>query len=649
MTRSSWIRNLFGAPRRVNRKTPVRGRLAVETLEDRLTPTAANLSAPLMYVEDTPLDLTDIVISDSVNATATLTLSDAAAGSLSTATSGTVTSEFAAGIWSATGPIADVNALLAGVVFTPSPEYNANFQIATSVADDTGTFPATLRVPGMPYHDQPTANDLSFTTNEETAFTGTLTGDDGDPEVTQTLTFATVLPPTNGIVIIEPLTGAFTYTPNPGFSGPDSFTFTVSDSTLAGGTSAPATVSITVSGVNDQPTANDLTFSTDEDTAFTGTLTGDDGDADVTQTLTFAIAMPPSNGSVTLDKATGAFTYTPDADYNGPDSFTFTVTDDATAGGAALTSDPATGLVTVNAVNDAPILTVPGEQTTPEDIAVTITGISVADVDVNEGTGEIQVTLSVGGGTLSISTSVAGGLSAGQISGNGSGSVVLEGPIAAVNATLAAGVTYLGNLNFNGVDTLMVHADDLGNTGGGAQTADATVTIRVLSPTQQVAALREMVQSLTFKNKGRLNSLLTKLRQVDAALARDKGKVAFNVAGAFLNHVRAFRNARILTPAQANPLIAAATQLRTSLQIGGFEVASPSSPSLAATTHKGPKTKPNASNAPSNSQKPGNGPSTAPGNSQHGNGGQDTPVVSVTDVPGHGQGKQNGKSQGKGK
>src|SRR5262245_60435625 len=240
MIRSSWIRNLLGVARRVHRQTPNRGRLAVEALEDRVTPTAANLSALQFYMEDTPLNLTDIVISDSVNATATLTLSDAAAGNLSTATSGMVTSTYdaAAGLWTATGPIADVNALLAGVVFTPSPDSNANLQIATSVTDDTGTFTGPIVLTGMPVSDQPTANDLSFTTAEDTSFPGTLTGDDGDPEVTQTLTFATVSLPTNGTVIIEPLTGAFTYTPNAGSSGPDSFTFTVTDN--AGGTSAPA-------------------------------------------------------------------------------------------------------------------------------------------------------------------------------------------------------------------------------------------------------------------------------------------------------------------------------------------------------------------------------------------------------------------------
>ena len=82
-------------------------------------PTATNLSTAETYTEDTPLNLIDIVVSDvdSANVTATLTLSNPAAGSLSTATSGAVTSTYNAGtgVWTASGAIANVNTLLAGV------------------------------------------------------------------------------------------------------------------------------------------------------------------------------------------------------------------------------------------------------------------------------------------------------------------------------------------------------------------------------------------------------------------------------------------------------------------------------------------------------------------------------------------------------
>ena len=87
-------------------------------------PTATNLSTAETYTEDTPLNLVDIVVSDvdSANVTASLTLSNPAAGSLSTATSGAVTSTYnaATGLWTASGAIADVNALLAGLTLTPA-------------------------------------------------------------------------------------------------------------------------------------------------------------------------------------------------------------------------------------------------------------------------------------------------------------------------------------------------------------------------------------------------------------------------------------------------------------------------------------------------------------------------------------------------
>ncbi|HEX5087257.1 MAG TPA: Ig-like domain-containing protein [Nocardioides sp.] len=123
-------------------------------------PTATNLSAAETYTEDTPLDLVDIVISDvdSTDATATLTLSNPAAGSLSTATSGTVTSTYnpGTGTWTASGPITSVNTLLAGVVFTPAADFDASFTIATSVTDGAGA-PATGSKPmtGTPVNDPP--------------------------------------------------------------------------------------------------------------------------------------------------------------------------------------------------------------------------------------------------------------------------------------------------------------------------------------------------------------------------------------------------------------------------------------------------------------------------------------------------------------
>jgi len=139
--------------------TAVSTTIAITAVND--APTATNLSAAQSYTEDTPLALTGIVISDvdSVNVTATLTLSDAAVGSLNTGTAGAVTSSFAAGVWSASGAIADVNALLAGLTFTPALNANSTFSIATSVSD--GIAPAVTgskTITGIAVNDAPTGS-----------------------------------------------------------------------------------------------------------------------------------------------------------------------------------------------------------------------------------------------------------------------------------------------------------------------------------------------------------------------------------------------------------------------------------------------------------------------------------------------------------
>jgi VCBS repeat-containing protein len=108
---------------------------AVANIND--APSATNLNAGEPYNEETVLDLIDIVVSDvdSTNVTITLILSDPAAGTLSTGTSGAVTSTFVGGVWTASGAIADVNTLLTNVTFTPALNYNSNFTIAAGVDD----------------------------------------------------------------------------------------------------------------------------------------------------------------------------------------------------------------------------------------------------------------------------------------------------------------------------------------------------------------------------------------------------------------------------------------------------------------------------------------------------------------------------------
>ncbi|MFM1879377.1 MAG: hypothetical protein RLZZ241_2243, partial [Bacteroidota bacterium] len=192
----------------------------------------------------------------------------------------------------------------------------------------------------------PEALNDTFDIQEDSIGLLDLLANDLDVPTTGTLNIANT--PLNGVLTINqndtpenPADDTVTYVPDANFSGNDSFTYTLCD---ANGICSTATVSITVTPVNDTPLADDQSVNTAEDTSLDITLLGSDVDGDA---LTYEIATAPAHGSVTLLGDTA--TYTPDANYHGADSFTFTVSD------GALTSSAATVSITVTPVNDTPL------------------------------------------------------------------------------------------------------------------------------------------------------------------------------------------------------------------------------------------------------------------------------------------------------
>jgi hypothetical protein len=203
---------------------------------------------------------------------------------------------------------------------------------ASCTPDDPTTtlITTTVAVPNT----APTATDQSVDVGYQTAKAITLTGT--DPE-SNPLTFALgATAPAHGLLTGTPPN--LTYTPNAGYSGPDSFTFTASDGLL----SDIGTVSITVApSGNHAPTATDQAVSVPFGTAKPITLAGTDPDANP---LTFALgATAPAHGLLTGTPPN--LTYTPTAGYLGADSFTFTASD-------SLLSD--VGTVTINVVPAVP-------------------------------------------------------------------------------------------------------------------------------------------------------------------------------------------------------------------------------------------------------------------------------------------------------
>ncbi len=186
------------------------------------------------------------------------------------------------------------------------------------------------------FNAAPVAEDMEVSTPEDTAVDITLDVSDANDDP---LTAEIVTGPMHGALVVEGL--VVTYTPDADYNGPDSFTYRVSDGELWSDT---ATVSITVTPVNDAPVANDMTETTVEDTAKTITLDATDVDSN---TLTAEIFSGSSHGHVSLSGL--VVTYTPHANYNGPDSFTYKVSD------GQANSNIATVTITVSPVNDAPV------------------------------------------------------------------------------------------------------------------------------------------------------------------------------------------------------------------------------------------------------------------------------------------------------
>ena len=181
--------------------------------------------------------------------------------------------------------------------------------------------------------------------------------------------------------------GSRTYTPAPDFNGTDSFTYTVSNSS---GTSNTAKVTISVLEVNDTPTATDDSKSTNEDTALTfaaSDLTANDAagpanESGQTLNVTSVTSTADTHGVVSL--SSGQVSYTPDANYNGPASFSYQVCDNGVTGGLSDSKcASATVNLVINSVNDNPSAAIVSPATGVEGTAINVSG-SASDVDAGE-------------------------------------------------------------------------------------------------------------------------------------------------------------------------------------------------------------------------------------------------------------------------
>src|SRR5439155_1383114 len=157
--------------------------------------------------------------------------------------------------------------------------------------------------------------------------------------------------------------GSFTYLPATNYLGTDSFTYKANDGQADSGV---ATVNITIGDVNDAPLAVNDSYTTAEDTTLNvaaqiGLATGRHVAGD---SLSAVLVSQPSHGTLTLN-GNGSFSYTPAANYNGTDSFTYKANDGQVDSGIATVS------ITITGANDAPVA-VNDSYTTPEDSTLSV-------------------------------------------------------------------------------------------------------------------------------------------------------------------------------------------------------------------------------------------------------------------------------------
>ena len=263
------------------------------------------------------------------------------------------------------------------LTYTPDPDFNGIDSFEYQVCDTDGLCDtATVIVTVNQVNDVPVANDDTYSTSEDTELVVTAPGVlDNDSDVDgDVLTVNLLTNPSNG-TLTQNADGSLTYTPNPDFNGTDSYTYEACDPSNA---CDDATVTIDVIAVNDPPVAVDDSAATDEDIAVTVDATNNDSDPDGNlDPATATVTSGPSNGTV-VNNGDGTFTYTPDPDFNGTDSFDYSVCDSKGE------CDSATVTITVNAVNDAPVA-IDDTYSTLEDTTLTvgIPGVLGNDSDVD--------------------------------------------------------------------------------------------------------------------------------------------------------------------------------------------------------------------------------------------------------------------------
>ncbi|MFM2651553.1 tandem-95 repeat protein, partial [Vibrio alginolyticus] len=276
--------------------------------------------------------------------------------------------------------------------FTPTADWNGSEALTFTATDPSGeSVSQTVNFTVAPVADIVADN---ATVVEDTPTIIKVLGNDtfeGDDKV---VSLDTNNGPANGTVSVNP-DGSVTYTPNDNYHGTDSFTYIVT----SGGVSESTTVNVDVTPVNDAPVATNDNAVTDEDTPVTIDVLPNDTDIDGDTLSIQSASVPEAQGTVEI--VDGKLVFTPAENFHGDAEITYTVTD------GALT-DQATVNVTVNAVNDTPVVESNiADQTLAEDFTPYTIDLNTAFSDVDNVDGELSFSVS---GNSNIQVAIVNGI-----------------------------------------------------------------------------------------------------------------------------------------------------------------------------------------------------------------------------------------------
>ena len=216
--------------------------------------------------------------------------------------------------------------------YVPDPDFAGSDSFTYRASDGLDTSAVTtVTITVTAVDDPPVAAPDFLATAEDTTLVvpapGVLGNDaevDGDP-----ITAVVLTPPSNGQLTLDPI-GSLTYVPDADFHGADSFTYAVDDGT----SSDTATVTLSVSPVNDAPVATSDSKATAHETSVLIDVLANDADVDG-DSLTISAVGTPSVGTATIES--GRVRYTPPAGFAGAATFSYTASDGTATDSATVT------------------------------------------------------------------------------------------------------------------------------------------------------------------------------------------------------------------------------------------------------------------------------------------------------------------------